>query len=422
MNKPGFSFTIKHRAGAARVADFETPHGTVRTPAFVAVGTQATVKGVSPTQLRESGIQLLFANTYHLYLRPGAEIVESQGGLHRFMSWNGPILTDSGGFQVFSLGAAMEHGVGKISNIFPEEEGGIEEGSEKRKRKARLPAENSKPLVKIHEDSVSFKSHLDGSWHELDAEKSMAVQRSLGADMVLAFDECTSPLHGEAYEARALERTHRWEKRSLDYFENSEPLHGYAQALYGIVQGGHYRELRLRSSEFISGNDFDAVAIGGNLGSKKTDMHEIIDWIVPELPENRPRHLLGIGEIGDIFEVVERGVDTFDCVAPTRNARNGGILARTLDGKPLPRFRINIKNARFKSDESPLVEGCQCYACQHFSRAYIHHLFRADEILGSTLATIHNLHFLTSLMELIRKALQEGTFESLKEDWLVGHK
>jgi len=417
MNQPGFAFDITHRDGAARVARYQTPHGIIETPAFVAVGTQATVKAVTPDQLRAAGIQVIFANTYHLYLRPGAGVVARLGGLHRFMQWDRPILTDSGGFQVFSLGAGIEHGVGKISNIFPGEAGGLQveaEGSARRRGGEQAQV----PLVTIREEGVTFKSHIDGSLHEFSAEKSIEIQRQLGADMILAFDECTSPLHPKSYEAEALERTHRWARRSLAYFQNSEPRYGGAQALYGIVQGGAHEDLRLKSAEFVANLPFDGIAIGGNLGTTKADMHQILEWIIPHLPDDRPRHLLGIGEIPDIFEVVARGVDTFDCVAPTRNARNAALLARTLDGQTLPKFRLNIRNARFKYDERPVVEYCGCYTCQSFSRAYLHHLFRAEELLAYTLATIHNLQFMADLMREIRAALREGRFSALKAAWL----
>lgn len=418
MNQPGFYFRVTHRDGLARVATFQTPHGVMETPAFVAVGTQATVKAVTPDQLRASGIQVIFANTYHLYLRPGADVIAALGGLHRFMQWDRPILTDSGGFQVFSLGAGIEHGVGKISNIFPGEAGGVQaEGAGSARR--RGSEQGAVPLVKIREEGVTFKSHIDGSIHEFTAEKSIEIQRQLGADMILAFDECTSPLHPKSYQAEALERTHRWADRSLAYFQNSEPRHGYAQALYGIVQGGAHRDLRLQSAEFMTSRPFDGIAIGGNLGATKADMHQVLEWVIPHLPNDRPRHLLGIGEIPDIFEVVQRGVDTFDCVAPTRNARNAALLARTLDGEPLPKFRLNIRNARFKRDERPVVAGCDCYTCRTFSRAYLHHLFRAEELLAYTLATIHNLQFMTDLMREIRTALREGRFSALKEEWLA---
>ncbi|MDQ4078115.1 MAG: tRNA guanosine(34) transglycosylase Tgt [Chloroflexota bacterium] len=411
-----FKFDIHKEVGPARLATYTTPHGQIETPAFVAVGTQATVKALTPEQVKEVGIQVIFNNTYHLYLRPGADVVAKLGGLHRFMNWDRPIMTDSGGFQVFSLGASIEHGVGKIANIFPGEEGGVEREPERASKSAR-PGES---LVTVEEEQVVFKSHLDGSEHVFTPEKSIAIQRALGADIILAFDECTSPLHDATYTRESCARTHRWAARSLRYFQESEPRHGYAQALYGIVQGGAYQDIREESAQVIGSLDFDGIAIGGNLGKTKEDMHAVIEWTVPHLPRNKPRHLLGIGDVPDIFEVVERGCDTFDCVAPTRLARNAALHARfDDDGTPLPKFRINIRNARFKDDPRPVMETCDCYTCRHYSRAYLHHLFRADELLAFTLATIHNLHFIATLCADIRQALRQGTFQEMKEAWLA---
>ena len=258
-------------------------------------------------------------------------------------------MTDSGGFQVFSLGASLEHGVGKIANIFPGEAGGVLNAAGRAPRVGQGTS-----LVKVGEEEVRFKSHIDGSEHVFTPEKSVAIQRALGADMVLAFDECTSPLHDEAYTRRSAERTHRWAARSLAYFQENGPQHPYAQALYGIVQGGAFEAPRRESAGVIAGMDFDALAIGGNLGRTKEDMHRVIDWTVAELPRDKPRHLLGIGEPPDVFEAVARGCDTFDCVSPTRNARNGGVLKRLDDdGAPLPKFRLNMRNAGFANDPAP---------------------------------------------------------------------
>ena len=411
MNQPGFSFEVLAQRGPARAARYDTPHGTISTPAFVAVGTQATVKGLTPEQVRTAGTQVIFSNTYHLYLRPGADIVAAHGGLHRFMHWEAPIMTDSGGFQVFSLGASLEHGVGKIANIFPAEEGGV-------LTQKRLPSE-LKSLVTVGEDAVRFKSHIDGSEHLFTPEKSIAVQRALGADIILAFDECTSPLHDAEYTRRSAARTHRWAQRCLDYFEAHAPVHGYAQALYGVVQGGAFRDIRTESARVIAGMAFDGLAIGGNLGRTRDDMYRILDWTVPELPEAKPRHLLGIGDVPSIFEAVQRGVDTFDCVSPTRNARNGGLLKRfDDDGQRLPKFRLNLRNARFADDTRPVDETCDCTTCRHYSRAYLRHLFKANELLAQTLATIHNLRFMARLCADIRQNLLDDTFQDLKADWL----
>ncbi len=395
------TFTLHERRGAARLGTLETAHGAVRTPAFVVVGTQAAVKGVAPDAVAAAGTQLLFANTYHLYLRPGAEIVERHGGLHRFMNWHGPILTDSGGFQVFSLGASIEHGVGKVASIFPGE------------APPRLPRGSS--MVRIREEGVRFKSHIDGSLHDFSPEVSIEVQRALGADMVLAFDECTSPLHDEEYTRRSMERTHRWAERSLRAFERSTPRHGYPQALFGVVQGGAFRDLRQESAATIGAMPFDGMAIGGNLGSTLQDMYAVLDWTVPELPEAKPRHLLGIGDVPSILEAVERGVDTFDCVAPTRNARNGAAFVRRGDdGERLATFRLNLRNARFAEDLRPLEEGCDCAACRSYSRSYVRHLFKANERLAQQLVTVHNLRFMARLMEDIRDSLAEDRFAAFK--------
>ncbi|MDZ7703508.1 MAG: tRNA guanosine(34) transglycosylase Tgt [Trueperaceae bacterium] len=412
MKQTGFGFEIEREDGAARLARYTTPHGVIDTPAFVAVGTQAAVKTLTPEEVSTAGTQVIFANTYHLYLRPGEEIVAKLGGLHRFMHWDGPIMTDSGGFQVFSLGASIEHGVGKIANIFPGEPGGGGHGE-------RRTAPGQQSLVEVGEDGVAFKSHIDGSSHTFTPERSIAIQRALGADMILAFDECTSPLHDEAYTAKSAERTHRWAQRCLDYFHASDPQHGYAQTLYGIVQGGAFETLRRDSARTIAAMGFDAFAIGGNLGQTKRDMHRVIEWTVEALPRDKPRHLLGIGDVVDIFEAVERGCDTFDCVSPTRNARNGGVLARfDDDGTPLPKFRLNMRNARFAADDRPIDPDCDCYTCRHYSRAYLRHLLKAQELLAQRLASIHNLHFMARLCADIRASLRNGSFAALKADWL----
>lgn len=402
------TFDVVARQGAARAGLLNTPHGTVRTPAFVAVGTQASVKGAAPDVVAATGTQLLFANTYHLYLRPGAELVAKHGGLHRFMRWDAPILTDSGGFQVFSLGASIDHGVGKVASIFPGEE-----------PHANMRRQTGSGMVKVREEGVEFKSHIDGSKHWFTPEKSIQIQRNLGADMVLAFDECTSPLHDEAYTRASLERTHRWAQRSLDEFTAGEALHGYPQALYGIVQGGAFRDQREESAQVIGGMPFHGMAVGGNLGSTHQEMYDILDWTVPLLPAERPRHLLGIGDVPGVFQAVARGIDTFDCVAPTRNARTASIMVRRTDnGAPAPRFRLNLRGAAFAEDMRPLEAGCDCYTCTHFTRAYVRHLFRSGETLGPQLATIHNLRFMARLMDDIREAILKGTFEELMRSTL----
>lgn len=400
------SFNPQARRGAARTGQLHTPHGTIQTPAFVAVGTQATVKGVPPGDVAGAGTQVLFANTYHLYLRPGSDVVAKHGGLHRFMHWDGPIMTDSGGFQVFSLGASIEHGVGKVASIFPGEE------------PDRRVSSGGEGLVTVGEEQVVFKSHIDGSTHIFTPEKSIDIQRALGADIVLAFDECTSPLHDHEYTRQSAARTHRWAQRSLDRFHDTRAQHGYPQALYGIVQGGAFEAIRQHSADVIGAMAFDGIAIGGNLGKTRSDMYRVLDWTVPRLPDDKPRHLLGIGDVPSLFEAVERGVDTFDCVSPTRNARNGGVLVRFDDGERVDGFRLNLRNARFHEDVRPLEEGCDCATCASYTRSYLRHLFKANEQLAAHLASVHNLRFMARLCADIRAALQEDTFAELKRSWL----
>jgi queuine tRNA-ribosyltransferase/7-cyano-7-deazaguanine tRNA-ribosyltransferase len=326
------------------------------------------------------------------------------------MNWPAPIMTDSGGFQVFSLGASIEHGVGKVASIFPGEE--AERGSTSR----------GESFVTVGEEQGVFKSHIDGSTHVFTPERSNDIQRALGADIVLAFDECTSPLHDADYTRQSAARTHRWARRSLDRFRDTEPRHGYPQALYGIVQGGAFEDIRRASAETIGAMPFDGIGIGGNLGKTHQQMYEVLDWTIPGLPDEKPRHLLGIGDVPSLFEAVERGVDTFDCVSPTRNARNGGVLVRFDDGEPVDGFRLNLRNARFRDDLRPLEDGCDCMTCRSYSRAYIRHLFKANEQLGQHLASVHNLHFMARLCRQIRAALEDDTFAELKRAWLLDPK
>lgn len=385
----------------ARRGRIHTPHGDIETPEFLPVGTLATVKAMTPRDLEELGVQGLLANTYHLYLRPGSDRVKRFGGLHRFMGWNRPIMTDSGGFQAFSLGAAREDGVGKIGGIFP---------NEGQSEPART--KSGEKLAHIDEEGVSFRSHIDGSRHKLTPESSIAIQEELGADMILAFDECTSPMAGYEYTELAMERTHRWAVRSLQARTNPE------QALYGIVQGGEWEDLRARSVRFIADLPFDGFAVGGSLGKCKADMHRVLDWTVPHLSDDRPRHLLGIGEVNDLFEGVERGIDTFDCVLPTRFARTAHVLVPPQTPGVSRRGTLNLRHARYLDDQSPLMPHCQCYTCQNFSRGYLRHLYMGDELLAYHLGSLHNLHFLLELMRSIRSALANKNFSELKQRWL----
>jgi len=408
--------------GGARRGRLHTAHGVVETPAFVGVGTQATVKSVDPERVRETGTQVLFANTYHLYLRPGAERVAAHGGVHRFMGWAHPVMTDSGGFQVFSLGASIDHGVGKVAGIFP--------GEAAPPVAAAPPAAPAPParlsaaggsMVEVGEEQVRFRSHVDGSVHVFTPEVSVRVQRLLGADVMLAFDECTSPLHDEAYTRRSSDRTHRWAERCLATFEAEPARHGYRQLLFGVVQGGAFEGLRRESARIIGGMPFGGMAVGGNLGRTHADMHRVLEWTVPELPEGLARHLLGIGDVPSVLAAVARGIDTFDCVAPTRNARNGGALARADDdGRPLPNFRLNLRNARFADDLRPIEADCGCPTCRRFSRAYLRHLLKAEEPLGPQLVTVHNLAFMARLMAEVRAGLEADAFDDVVERWL-GH-
>ena len=349
---PPIDFQIQQRLSGtrARTGLLRTPHGEIRTPAFMVVGTQAAVKGVTPWELRELGAQIVLANTYHLYLRPGAELVAELGGLHRFMAWDVPLITDSGGYQVFSLGFGLEHGVGKVVGMFPEERPS-EGGDAKPRRERGQPAR----LTRVDEDGVTFTSHIDGSRHRLTPEDSIRVQELLGADIILAFDEPTSPLHDEQYTAQALGRTHRWARRSLEARTRAD------QALFGIVQGGAFQRLREKSATFIAALPFDGFAVGGSLGKSKRDMERVLEWSVPALPEDRPRHMLGIGEPADLFACVERGIDTFDCVAPTRLARRGVLLTG--------RGRMTIGQAKYRADPAPIEEGCGCPTCRTRSPA-----------------------------------------------------
>jgi tRNA-guanine transglycosylase len=323
--------------------------------------------------------------------------------MHQFMNFSKPLFSDSGGFQAFSLGLAREHNIGKIGNFFPDE----------RKNPDRAkPEPNAKEnLTKITDKGITFKSVYDGSWHFLDARKSMKIQSNLGTDIVMAFDECTSPLSDKDYTAGAMRRTHQWAKLSLKY-------HNQKQALYGIIQGGYFKDLRDESAQFISSLPFDGIAIGGSLGNCKRDMHQILEWVIPQL-DDRPRHLLGIGEIDDIFETVQRGIDTFDCVTPTRNARRGSLYVSPKAGGSIKnKFHINIKAARFAKDVRPADLGCSCYTCKNYSRAYLRHLFGAGELSYYRLATIHNLYFMFDLMAQIRTSIKRGKFLQLKKEWL----
>ncbi|MDY6954922.1 MAG: tRNA guanosine(34) transglycosylase Tgt [Thermodesulfobacteriota bacterium] len=394
-----FSFEVLAEQGRARAGRLVTPHGPIDTPSFVPVGTQGTVKTLSAEDLRDMGTQVVITNAYHLHLQPGEDVIKGLGGLHAFMGWEGPLMMDSGGFQIFSLGAGKEHGVGKIAPIFPEEH---DRGGHLRPGKGR-------PLVRVDADGVEFVSYLDGSRHRFTPQRVVEIEGKLGADIILMLDECTSPLHDYHYTEMAMDRTHRWALQALEAFHDTGNKN---QALFGIVQGGVYEDFRQESASFIGNQDFDGFAIGGSLGRSKRDMYHVLEWVVPHLPAYKPRHLLGIGEIDDIFEVVRRGIDLFDCVVPTRMARTGTVFTRGAK-----RQRIHILNARFREDRRPIDPTCGCPTCRHYSRAYLRHLFIAQELLGVRLATMHNLWFFESLMGRVRRAIREGRLAELEKKW-----
>lgn len=387
---------VKRVPGAeARVGRLITAHGAVETPAFVAVATRGAVKAVSAQDLEELGVQILIANTYHLSLRPGAETIAELGGLHGFTGWRGPWMTDSGGFQVFSLGAGKVHGVGKIAPIFP---GQVQ------------PKEAGVSLVRLTEDGAWIRSIFDGAKRFFSPEEVIRVERLLGADIILPLDECTSPFHDEVYTRAAMDRTHRWAERALRAFAATAGLGPNPhQELWGIVQGGAYEHLRRTSARGIARLGFSGFAIGGSLGKSKEEMYRVVEWTVAELPSEKPRHLLGIGTLEDIVEAVKRGVDLFDCAAPTRLARNGTLFAL---GEP--DFRVNIDNARFGRDERPVEEDCDCPTCRRYSRAFLHHLLRAGELSYFRLATLHNLRFMVRFMAWIRAELSQGRLPELR--------
>ena len=368
------SFKVENQDGAARVGKIRLRNGNVETPVFMPVGTQGSVKTMSPKELESIGAEIILGNTYHLYLRPGDRVIKKLGGLHKFANWRRPILTDSGGFQVFSLGLANK---------------------------------NKKGLVKILDNGVEFQSHLDGSKHLFTPQKVLDIQNNLGSDIAMVLDECAPGNSSKGYAKEAMERTHRWAKEAKLYADKKK----LQSAIFGIVQGVTYDDLRIESAKYINSLNFDGNAIGGlAVGESKEKTYHALDVVLPYLSENKPRYLMGVGEPEDILEAVERGVDMFDCVAPTRIARNGTVITKS--GK------INLSNAKFKLDKSPIEKGCDCYACQNFSRAYIRHLLVSSEILGIRLTTIHNLRFMLSFMAEIRNSIKNQSFKKFKKSFL----
>lgn len=397
--KRDFSFEITARLGKnslARTGIIKTPHGEIKTPAFIAVGTKATVKSLTPEQIKGFGAQAVLANAYHLYLQPGHEVVDMAGGLHKFMNWDGPIFTDSGGFQVMSLGVGFKKVIAMNADNFTSDE---------------VIARKKERLAFVDEDGVTFKSHLNGDMHRFTPEVSMQIQHGLGADIIFAFDELTTLMHPRDYQVESLARTHRWAERCITEHERltQERTHKPYQALFGVIQGANYEDLRREAGRFMGGLPFDGYGIGGAL--EKNTLGTIVRWVNEELPEDKPKHLLGISEPDDIFAGIENGADTFDCVSPARVGRNGALY--TLDG------RFNITNARFRRDFSPVTEHCDCYTCKNYTKAYLNHLFKAHELLANTLATIHNEQFIVTLVDDIRKSIDDGSFLEFKEAWLA---
>ncbi len=399
MNYPNFSFDITFQSSSskARLGTLNTPHGSVQTPAFIFCATKAAIKGLSPHQMQAANTQFILSNTYHLMVNPGSKHIQKMGGIHKFMGWNGPILTDSGGFQVFSLG----HG-----SVASEIKGKRSSGKEGGKRKT---------LLKITEEGAEFKSYLDGSKHLLTPEKSILTQRELGTDFVVVFDECT-PFHVEkSYTAMSMRRSHRWEERSLVEFQKH---HDGTQALYGIVQGGIYEDLRREATDFVNSQPFFANAIGGSLGANKEQMYDVVAYTMDRLTPERPVHLLGIGGIRDIFEGVKNGVDTFDCVHPTRLARHGGALIRADQDIETDKEHINLMNAKFKEDTDPIDSTCGCETCQTYSRGYLHYLFKAKELLALQAVTIHNVFYMNRLLTAVREAIKSDTLDQERKLWI----
>jgi len=379
-----------------------TPHGDIRTPAFIAVGTKASVKAVLPETMRELGAQAVLANAYHLYLQPGADIVAEAGGLGSFMNWPGPTFTDSGGFQVMSLGAGFR-------KVLMEDVDRVQADN--------LIAKGKQRLSHVDDDGVTFVSHLDGSPHRFTPEVSIGIQHQLGADIIFAFDELTTLMNTRSYQEESLARTHAWAERCLAEHRRlataESPAH-LAQALFGVVQGAHYEDLRRKACRDLEtivdgdGRGFDGYGIGGAL--EKQNLATIVGWCTDELPDAKPRHLLGISEPDDLFAAIEAGADTFDCVSPSRVARNAAVYS--------PDGRYNITGARYRRDFTPIDAECDCYTCGHYTRAYIHHLFKAKEILAATLCTIHNERFIIRLVDRIRDSIHDGDFKELRDAFL----
>jgi queuine tRNA-ribosyltransferase len=398
----GFSFQVEQKLEdrLGRVGQIQTPHGVIQTPAFIPVGTKATLKSVLPESIKDLGAQAVLANAYHLYLQPGPNVVDEAGGVGKFMNWNGPTFTDSGGFQVLSLGVGFKKVIAMDEKTFQADD---------------VIADKKERLAHVDDDGVTFKSHLDGSMHRFTPEVSMQVQHQIGADIMFAFDECTTLHNTRKYQEKALERTRLWAKRCLTEHDrltkerSSKPY----QALFGVLQGAQYEDLRRKAAQDLGsmnedGVSFDGFGIGGALD--KETLGDILRWVNEELPQDKPRHFLGIGEPDDLFVGVENGADTFDCVAPSRQARTSSVF--TKDG------RLNISNAPHKREFIPIEDDCTCYTCRNYTRAYLCHLFRSKEMVAATLATIHNQHFIVGLVDKMRQTIISGEFFEFKKEFM----
>lgn len=388
-----FAFDIIHQdpTSHARLGLLHTPHGTIETPAFIFCATKAAMKALTPQHMREANTQIILSNTYHLMLQPGPEIVEAHGGLHKFMGWDGPMLTDSGGFQIFSLG----------------------HGSVAAEIKGKRMTDRPKTLLKIKEEGATFRSYIDGKKHLLTPERSIQIQRALGPDLVVVLDECT-PFHvSKDYTARSMRMSHRWALRSLAEFQRHDDGR---QSLYGIIQGGVYEDLRKEGTDFVNSQPFFGNAVGGSLGADKDQMARVVDMTMNNLNRTRPTHLLGIGGISDILDGVRHGIDTFDCVHPTRLARHGGALVRP-PHRTTDREHLNLNNQQHRLDQNPIEPDCACYTCQNFSRGYLNHLLKAKELLAYTLISIHNVFFMNRLMMAVREGIRTGTLDTVRQNW-----
>ena len=395
-----FNWEIKKQSlkSRARTGILTTPHGLIKTPAFIFCATKGALKAVSTEDAKNSDTQIILSNTYHLMLQPGSDVISNNGGIHKFINWNGPMLTDSGGFQIFSLGH------GSVSDEI--------KGKNKNNKR-------SKSLIKITEEGALFKSYINGSNYLLTPEKSIQVQRDIGADLILVFDECTPFNVDKNYTYESMKRSHRWAIRSLNYFQSNSQYNkceGSAgpQSLYGIIQGGIYEDLRDQSIDFnVTNDNFFGLAIGGSLGSSKEEMYNVVKYTASKLKDKKPIHLLGIGDPLDICNLVKHGIDTFDCVSPTRLARHGTALIRKKLNK------LNIKNIIYKNDLNPIELSCKCKTCKNYSRSYLHHLFKAQELLGYQLITIHNIYFMNNLMKNIRNAIENDSLDQEEKNWYL---